>query len=107
MNKIIQATILALSLMLGLQLSAEAATPTANPETAGQYVSSSAVTAKVKAALVQTPGLSAGDINVKTHKGRVFLNGVVPSKDQSQLAEQAAAGVVGANNVENNLVVKK
>lgn len=105
MNKLIQAAVMGMALTLGLNVVANAATP-ANTETTGQYVSSSAVTAKVKASLLQQPGLSSTDIKVKTHKNTVYLNGVVATEAESQLAEKTAASVSGVYKVENHLVVQ-
>lgn len=105
MKKLIQATLVSMALILVGQTMAIAATP-ASSETTGQYVSSSAITTKVKAALLNTPGLSSTKINVKTHKGVVSLSGTVDTKAESQLAEQTAAQVSGVQGVQNNLMVR-
>jgi osmotically-inducible protein OsmY len=105
MKQLIKVITLGTALALGMSTALTYATTPAT-ETTSQYVSSSNVTAKVKAALLQTPGLSSTDINVKTYKGRVLLSGYVNSKAESQLAQQTAAGVAGVTKVENHLVVK-
>ena len=87
-----------------LGLSACAATPTA--ESTGQYVDNSAVTAKVKTALLNAPGLESTDISVESYKGTVQLSGFVNSAAQSQQAQATAAAVPGVQGVTNSLVIK-
>jgi len=104
MKILTKALLLGLALAMGAELTACAATPT--NESTGQFVDSSAITTKVKSALVQTPGLNAAAISVKTYKGVVQLSGFVDSQDQAQLAAQTAKQVPGVKSVKNNLVVK-
>jgi osmotically-inducible protein OsmY len=104
MKKVTQALIIGFAVMVGAELTACAATPT--NESTGQYVDSSATTAKVKSTLLNTQGLNSTSISVETYKGVVQLSGFVDSKAQSQLAEQTAASVPGVNKVKNDLVVK-
>jgi hyperosmotically inducible protein len=75
----------------------------ASTETTGQYMANSAITAKVKAALLATKGLDSNDISVQTTGNVVTLTGTVDNSAQVQLAEQVAAGVDGVNQVQNNL----
>lgn len=75
-------------------------------ESATQYISSSALTAKVKAALVNTSGIDSTDINVKTVNDVVQLNGYVDNQAQVQLAGKVASEVAGVKGVQNNLQVK-
>ena len=94
---------------LGLAIGAMVATPYlyANTgETAGQYISSSALTAKVKSALVATQGLDSNDINVTTVNDVVTLQGVVDNKAQAELADRVASGVSGVVGVNNKLTVQ-
>lgn len=58
-------------------LGACAATPT--QEAAGEYVDDTVITAKVKAAILGEPTLTAAEIVVETFKGRVQLSGFVSS----------------------------
>lgn len=102
MKAIVKATAIGLTLALGCA----AVTTTAyasSTETAGQYVSNSALTAKVKAALVGTQGIDSADINVKTVGGVVTLNGTVDNDAQVALAGKVAAGIDGVQQVQNNL----
>jgi len=75
-------------------------------ETAGQYLDSTAITAKVKAKIAETPSLSSFAIEVTTVKGVVQLSGFVDTSAQRQLAGKVAKSVKGVKSVKNSLVVK-
>jgi hyperosmotically inducible protein len=76
-------------------------------ESTGQYVDSSAITAKVKAALIADKSLSSLPITVKTYKNVVQLSGFVNSRYQSSRAESVASQVEGVVEVKNDLIIKK
>ena len=88
--------------------SATAATAATNAaqETTGQYAASTALTTKVKTALLGTSGLDSNDIAVVSYEGVVQLSGFVDTHAQSKLAQRTAAGVSGVKSVRNNLIVK-
>jgi hyperosmotically inducible protein len=65
-----------------------------------------AITAKVKAALISEPGLKSTDINVDTKEATVTLSGTVASNDLRDRAKQIASSTSGVKNVVDNLVVK-
>jgi hyperosmotically inducible protein len=65
-----------------------------------------AITAKVKAALISEPGLKSTDINVDTKEATVTLSGTVASTDLRDRAKQIASSTSGVKNVVDNLVVK-
>ncbi|ENN8408498.1 molecular chaperone OsmY [Serratia marcescens] len=68
------------------------------------YMDDSAITAKVKSALVDDKTIKSTDISVKTEKGTVILSGFVGSQAQ---AEHAVAGKVeGVKTVSDKLHVK-
>jgi len=90
----------------GLVFAAIAGGPVIAGETTGQYVDDSAITAKVKAALVADSDTKAHEINVKTEKGVVQLNGFVGSDKEMAKAAADAGKVEGVTKVENNLAVK-
>ncbi|WP_242393280.1 BON domain-containing protein [Anaeromyxobacter oryzisoli] len=75
-------------------------------ESAGEYVDDSAITAKVKAAILQDPALKSLQISVKTYKGVVQLSGFVDSKDMVEKAGKVAGQVSGVRDVKNSLTVK-
>ena len=79
---------------------------TATRESTGEYIDDSTITAKVKAALVKDPVVSALAVNVKTYKGVVQLSGFVNTADEKTQAEQVARGVYGVKSVANSLIVK-
>jgi osmotically-inducible protein OsmY len=65
-----------------------------------------AITAKVKAALIAEPGLKSTDINVDTKEATVTLSGTVASNELRDKAKQIASSTNGVKNVVDNLVVK-
>lgn len=76
-------------------------------ESTGQYIDSSAITAKVKANLVADPDIKSMPISVETYKGTVQLSGFVDNNAQRQRAIAAAKSVPGVVNVKDSLVVKQ
>ena len=82
-----------------------ASTPT--KEGTGEYVDDSAITTKVKAAIVNEPTLKVFQINVETFKGEVQLSGFVDSTQSVQKAGEVARSVKGVKSVKNSLIVKK
>ena len=66
----------------------------------------SAITAKVKAAIVAEPGLKSLDINVDTKDATVTLSGTVASADLRERAKQVAGSTSGVKGVVDNLTVK-
>ncbi|MGQ4277405.1 BON domain-containing protein [Pseudidiomarina sp. E22-M8] len=73
---------------------------------AGDFLSDAAVTARVKAAFVETGAIDAMSINVETIDGNVVLSGVVPTNEMADLAGQLAEGVEGVQSVENDIEVQ-
>jgi osmotically-inducible protein OsmY len=81
-----------------------ASTPT--KEGTGEYVDDSAITTKVKAAIMNEASLKVFQINVETFKGEVQLSGFVDSTKSVQKAGEVARGVKGVKSVKNSLIVK-
>jgi osmotically-inducible protein OsmY len=79
----------------------------AQPQTAGEVLDDSVVTAKVKAKLVDDPVTKAYEINVETFKGNVQLSGFVDSAEAVSRATQLAKDVGGVKDVKNSLQVRK
>lgn len=73
----------------------------------GQYVSDSAITTSVKAAIFGESDLSAAEISVETHNGIVQLSGFVSQSSQIGRAEQVAKQVEGVKGVKNSLILKR
>jgi hyperosmotically inducible protein len=65
-----------------------------------------AITGKVKAAIIAEPGLKSLDINVDTKDATVTLSGSVDSANLRDRAKQIAASTPGVRNVVDNLVIK-
>jgi len=95
----------ALLVLLALAVIAGCAT-TRTQESSGEYVDSTVITAKVKAAIFDDPALKVLDINVETFKDVVQLSGFVNSAEIRNRAGVVAGRVSGVKSVRNNLVVK-
>ena len=72
-------------------------------EKTGDYVSDSALTAKVKTALIAETKLESMKIDVESTNGVVTLSGQVPDKASIKLATNIAAKVDGVKDVHNKL----
>jgi len=70
------------------------------------FVNDGVITARIKAALINDPVVSALDVNVDTDKGVVLLSGFVDNKNQVQRALAIATAVTGVKTVKSNLTVK-
>jgi len=71
-----------------------------------RVLADSAITVKVKAALLAEKGVPSTAISVETYESRVLLSGFVDSATVKEKAGKVAAGVSGVKRVQNNLVVK-
>lgn len=69
-------------------------------------VDDSAITAKVKAALLAEPGLSSLQISVDTKNATVTLTGAVDTANSRDRAKQVASSVAGVSSVVDQLTVK-
>jgi osmotically-inducible protein OsmY len=79
---------------------------TAKQEGTGEYVDDSVITTKVKAKILEEPGLKSAEINVETFKGIVQLSGFVSSQASINRAAELARGVNGVKSVKNDMRVK-
>jgi osmotically-inducible protein OsmY len=79
---------------------------TRTQESSGEFIDDSAITAKVKAALIGDDTVKSHEITVETFKGIVQLSGFVDTSDQRSRASTVAAGVAGVKSVQNNLEIK-
>ena len=98
MKKLISLTALALALSVGANAYAE--------KSAGEHVDDSALTARVKFALLEQSVSDATAINVETSKGVVQLAGFVKSDSIKSMAGRVTAGVDGVDSVSNRLIVR-
>ena len=74
---------------------------------AREYIDDSAITAKVKAALVGDPRTKATQIDVETREGVVQLAGFVNNSEARTTAEELARAVDHVKSVDNQIDVKK
>ncbi|NOS87215.1 MAG: BON domain-containing protein [Methylococcaceae bacterium] len=100
-NRLFVASAVALTL-----LAATGCASSPNHEGTGEYIDDSLVTSKVKAAFLDDPTLSSGEINVETFKGVVQLSGFVNSKADINKAVTVARSVSGVSSVKNDMRLK-
>lgn len=98
LKNIITSVLVAASLLFGVACSRD--------KSVGQSVDDSAITAKVKTAFAQDPGVKAIEVKVETYKGTVQLTGFVTTEEEKARAEQLAKGVPGVKTVENKIALK-
>ena len=79
---------------------------TSKSEGTGEYVDATVITAKVKTAILEQPGLKSSEINVETFKGIVQLSGFVTSQDNANTAVATAKNVAGVKSVKNDMRLK-
>ena len=79
---------------------------TSKQEGTGEYFDDSAITTKVKAAILNEPTLKVAEINVETFKGVVQLSGFVSSQAAINKAVEVTRHVNGVKSVKNDMRVK-
>ena len=75
--------------------------------TMGMQMDDTAVTSRVKTALLADPDVRSLDISVLTRQGAVQLTGFVNSQAQIDQANKLAAGAEGVRSVKNELMIKE
>jgi len=75
-------------------------------DSTGQYVDDTAITTKVKSALLGDGAVKSFEIKVETFKGVVQLSGFVDTEDQRSAATRDAMSVNGVKDVKDNLTLK-
>ena len=75
-------------------------------ENAAASLEDAAITAKIKAAIINDPLLKVSEIEVVTANGVVQLSGTVNSQIGIDRAQEIATGVQNVTSVENSLAVK-
>ena len=81
----------------------DASAPEAHSDGLGAAISDTAITAKVKAKLMDDESFGKSHISVTTTNGVVTLNGSASSPDAKSLAEAATLSVKGVKSVDNTL----
>ena len=77
--------------------------PTPTREGTGEYVDDTVITTKVKAAILNEPGLKSAQINVETFKGTVQLSGFVVTNSEVARAGDVTRQVKGVQSVKNDI----
>ncbi len=75
-------------------------------ESTGEYIEDSAITARVKAAVLAEPGLRSAEINVETFKGRVQLSGFVGTQADMDRVMVLVRNMSGVQSVKNDMRLK-
>jgi osmotically-inducible protein OsmY len=79
---------------------------TATTQSTGAYVDDSAITGKVKTAILEDSTLKVMQIDVTTYENVVQLSGFVDTPQMRSQAGTVASRVNGVASVQNNLIVK-
>ena len=104
MNKTPRTIFAAFTLASALAFGACAETSTS--QSTGAYVDDSAITAKVKTAILEDSMLKVMQIDVTTYKSVVQLSGFVDTPLMRNHADTVASKVKGVASVRNDLIVK-
>jgi len=78
----------------------------AKERSAGDVVDDTAISTKVKAALLNDPVVSGLAIQVETFKGTVQLSGFVKTAEERSRAASLARSVAGVQSVRNDIVIR-
>lgn len=87
-------------------LAAETKGPLEPIATVGTFLDDAGITAEIKTRLAAEKGLSSTGISVTTTNSVVRLDGTVPSRSESALAETVARNLSNVKGVENNLKIR-
>lgn len=105
--KCLSATVLTLMCLTAVANAADNSRDASAPkESAGEYVSDSWITAKVKASLAEDELVKVAEVNVETFKGVVQLSGFVSSDAAMSQAIKITQATKGVRSVKNNMRLK-
>ena len=79
---------------------------TATKEGTGEYLDSTVITTKAKAAIFKEPSLKSLEIKVETFKGVVQLSGFVNSQEDIDKAVKIVQQIEGVKSVKNDMQLK-
>ncbi len=97
---------LILAVLTGLTLVTTGCAVIRGQESVGGYIDDSALTASVKAKLLEDKNTGGMSINVDSLNGTVALSGFAKSGAEKQQAESIARATRGVREVRNNLIVR-
>lgn len=95
-----------LTILMVFALASTPALATQSQETTREYMDDSAITTKVKAALMEESPLKSLEIKVETTNGVVHLSGKADTQANIDRAVQVASKVKGVKSVKNDLRLK-
>lgn len=98
--------LLALASAIGLSILGTGCAVMRGQSTVGSYIDDTAITAAVKARLLEDKTTGGMSINVDSLNGTVALSGFATSDAERQRAEAIAREARGVKAVRNNLVVR-
>lgn len=75
-------------------------------ESLGAYVDDAAITASVKARMIENKDVAGTSISVETLNGTVMLSGFAKSANEKSTAETLARKVDGVKSVKNEITVR-
>ncbi len=102
----ISSSILTAVLAAAMLVGGVACAPTQSRQSTGEVIDDASVTARVKTALINAPGVKSTAINVETFRGVVSLSGFVDSEEMARRAIAAPEKVGGVRSVKNDMQVK-
>ncbi len=106
MTKTASAIALAVAAALAVPMATYAADYDSDRSSPKAFAKDAMITAKIKAKMAKTSGVSATHIRVDTDRdGIVTLSGRAKSRDEADRAASIARGVKGVVSVENNIQV--
>jgi hyperosmotically inducible protein len=100
------ANVISAALLAILLVTAVGCAGSATSESTGEYIDDTAITTRVKAALVKDPLVKAREVSVETFKGVVQLSGFVSSEEAMNQAVIVAGRVEGVTSLTNNMSIK-
>jgi len=92
--------------VLALTASIAACAAVSGRETTSEYVDDVAITAKVRAAIIEDPDLKLHQVSVETMKNVVQLSGFVATARFKTRAGDLARSVEGVRSVKNDLIIR-
>jgi hyperosmotically inducible protein len=101
-----QTRAIALAILTGITLISSGCAVMRGQESAGAYIDDKAITAAVKAKLIEDRNTGGLSINVDTLNGTVALSGFAKSQNEKDVAGTIARNTRGVREVRNNLVVR-
>lgn len=99
-------SVLTAALAAGVLATGVGCAPTPTRQSTGGVIDDAALTARVKSALINEPGVKSAAINVETFRGTVSLSGFVESPEMARKAVSATQKVGGVRSVKNDMQVK-